>query len=75
MLLTGLLLKPIKHGRDRERKRGSAVEREAARVRMRQEKAPALGDEPEKGPDVTQVLVRFPNGERKGRRFESNIKI
>ncbi|CAH8351506.1 unnamed protein product [Eruca vesicaria subsp. sativa] len=52
-----------------------AAEREAARVRMRQEKALALGDEPEKGPDATQVLVRFPNGERNGRRFESNTKI
>ncbi|CAN7008918.1 unnamed protein product [Brassica rapa subsp. trilocularis] len=59
----------------RERAEREAAEREAARVRMRQEKALALGDEPEKGPDVTQVLVRFPNGERKGRRFESNTKI
>ncbi|KAF3587445.1 hypothetical protein F2Q69_00027660 [Brassica cretica] len=38
---------------------------------MRPEKALALGDDPEKVPDVAQVLVRFPNGERKGRRFES----
>ncbi|XP_010455471.1 PREDICTED: plant UBX domain-containing protein 10 [Camelina sativa] len=59
----------------RERAEREAAEREAARVRMRQEKALALGDEPEKGPDVTQVLVRFPNGERKGRRFESEAKI
>ncbi|KAJ4876212.1 Plant UBX domain-containing protein 10 [Raphanus sativus] len=59
----------------RERAEREGAEREAARVRMRQEKALALGDEPEKGPDVTQVLVRFPNGERKGRRFESNTKI
>ncbi|CAH8380909.1 unnamed protein product [Eruca vesicaria subsp. sativa] len=59
----------------RERAEREAAEREAARVRMRQEKALALGEEPEKGPDVTQVLVRFPNGERKGRRFESNTKI
>ncbi|KAL1191878.1 Plant UBX domain-containing protein 10 [Cardamine amara subsp. amara] len=59
----------------RERAEREAAEREAARVRMRQEKALALGDEPEKGPDVTQVLVRFPNGERKGRRFESETKI
>ncbi|XP_013621956.1 PREDICTED: plant UBX domain-containing protein 10-like [Brassica oleracea var. oleracea] len=59
----------------RERAEREAAEREAARVRMRQEKALALVDEPEKGPDVTQVLVRFPNGERKGRRFESNTKI
>ncbi|KFK31867.1 hypothetical protein AALP_AA6G168700 [Arabis alpina] len=59
----------------RERAEREAAEREAARVRMRQEKALALGDEPEKGPDVTQVLVRFPNGERKGRRFESKTTI
>ncbi|VVB08742.1 unnamed protein product [Arabis nemorensis] len=59
----------------RERAEREAAEREAARVRMRQEKALALGDEPEKGPDITQVLVRFPNGERKGRRFESKTTI
>uniref|UniRef100_A0A1J3K8I2 FAS-associated factor 2-B n=1 Tax=Noccaea caerulescens TaxID=107243 RepID=A0A1J3K8I2_NOCCA len=59
----------------REREEREAAEREAARVRMRQEKALALGDEPEKAPDVTQVLVRFPNGERKGRRFQSKTKI
>ncbi|CAF1711143.1 unnamed protein product [Brassica oleracea var. botrytis] len=35
---------------------------------MRPGKALALGDDPEK---VSDVLVRFPNGERKGRRFES----
>ncbi|KAG2286536.1 hypothetical protein Bca52824_046140 [Brassica carinata] len=51
------------------------AEREAARGRMRQDKALALGDEPGKGPDVTQVLIRFPNGERKRRRFESNTKV
>ncbi|CAH2070987.1 unnamed protein product [Thlaspi arvense] len=38
-----------------ERAEREAEEREAARVRMRQEKALALGDEPEKAPDVTQV--------------------
>ncbi|XP_010541824.1 PREDICTED: plant UBX domain-containing protein 10-like [Tarenaya hassleriana] len=59
----------------RERAEREAADREAARTRMRQEKALALGDEPEKGPDVTQVLVRFPNGERKGRRFESTATI
>ena len=32
-----------------------AVEREAALERRRREKATALGPEPEKGPDVTQV--------------------
>ncbi|XP_057850927.1 plant UBX domain-containing protein 10 [Cryptomeria japonica] len=52
-----------------------AAEREAALERRRQEKAMALGVEPEKGSDVTQVLVRFPNGERKERRFYSSAMI
>ncbi|PHU00403.1 Plant UBX domain-containing protein 10 [Capsicum chinense] len=53
----------------RERAAHEAAEREAALVKMRQEKLLSLGPEPEKGPDVTQVLVRFPSGERKERRF------
>uniref|UniRef100_A0A0D6QSY1 UBX domain-containing protein n=1 Tax=Araucaria cunninghamii TaxID=56994 RepID=A0A0D6QSY1_ARACU len=52
-----------------------AAEREALLEKRRQEKAVALGVEPEKGPNVTQVLVRFPNGERKERRFHSSAKI
>ncbi|KAM3290294.1 hypothetical protein P3S67_018583 [Capsicum chacoense] len=36
---------------------------------MRQEKLLSLGPEPEKGPDVTQVLVQFSSGECKERRF------
>ncbi|CAN0908909.1 Plant UBX domain-containing protein 10 [Linum grandiflorum] len=56
----------------RERAAQEAIEREAARARMREEKALSLGVEPEKGPDVTQVLVRFPNGERKERRFNNS---
>ncbi|CAN1299710.1 Plant UBX domain-containing protein 10 [Linum perenne] len=59
----------------RERAAEEAAEREAARVRMRQEKASSLGVEPEKGADVTQVLVRFPAGERKERRFHSSTTI
>uniref|UniRef100_A0A0A9E9T5 UBX domain-containing protein n=1 Tax=Arundo donax TaxID=35708 RepID=A0A0A9E9T5_ARUDO len=35
----------------------------------------ALGAEPEKGLDVTRVLIRFPTGERKERRFHSNTTI
>ncbi|KAI3703487.1 hypothetical protein L1987_73600 [Smallanthus sonchifolius] len=46
-----------------------ATEREAALVKLREEKGLSLGPEPEKGPNVTQALVRLPNGERKGRRF------
>ncbi|CAN8230777.1 unnamed protein product [Cochlearia groenlandica] len=60
----------------KEREEREATESEAARARMRQEKAIALGDEPDKGPDVTHVLMRFPpNGERKSRRFQSKDKI
>ncbi|CAM0956447.1 unnamed protein product [Alopecurus aequalis] len=52
-----------------------AAEKEAALARRRQEKAMALGAEPEKGPDVTRVLIRFPTGERKERRFHSSTTI
>ncbi|KAL5229615.1 hypothetical protein ABZP36_028391 [Zizania latifolia] len=52
-----------------------AAEKEAALTRRRQEKAMALGAEPEKGPDVTRVLIRFPTGERKERRFHSSTTI
>ena len=38
-----------------ERAAREAAEKEAALARMRQEKALSLGDEPEKGPNVTQV--------------------
>ncbi|KAK9275538.1 hypothetical protein L1049_022805 [Liquidambar formosana] len=58
-----------------ERAAHEAAEKEAARARMRQEKGLALGPEPEKGPTVTQVLVRFPTGERKERRFHSTATI
>ncbi|XWS50142.1 hypothetical protein CRYUN_Cryun12cG0063400 [Craigia yunnanensis] len=59
----------------RERAAREAAEKEAVRARMRQEKALSLGDEPEKGPNVTQVLIRFPTGERKERRFHSAATI
>ncbi|XVE58131.1 hypothetical protein DITRI_Ditri04bG0145500 [Diplodiscus trichospermus] len=59
----------------RERAAREAAEKEAARARMWQEKAMSLGDEPEKGPNVTQVLVRFPTGERKERRFHCTATI
>ncbi|WOK98734.1 hypothetical protein Cni_G07446 [Canna indica] len=52
-----------------------AAEKEAALARRRQEKAMSLGAEPNKGPDTTQVLVRFPTGERKERRFNSSATI
>ncbi|XP_042480900.1 plant UBX domain-containing protein 10-like [Macadamia integrifolia] len=58
-----------------ERAAREAAEKEAALTRRRQEKAMSLGDEPQKGPDVTQVLVRFPTGERKERRFYSTATI
>ncbi|KAK6947969.1 UBX domain [Dillenia turbinata] len=59
----------------RERAEHEAAEREAALARMREEKALSLGEEPDKGPNVTQVLVRFPTGERKERRFHSTATI
>ncbi|XP_019149700.1 PREDICTED: plant UBX domain-containing protein 10 [Ipomoea nil] len=59
----------------RERAAHEAAEREAALAKLREEKARSLGPEPEKGPDVTQVLVRFPTGEREGRRFQSTATI
>lgn len=43
----------------RERAAREAAEREAALAKMRQEKALSLGDEPEKGPNVTQVINLF----------------
>lgn len=58
-----------------ERAAREAAEKEAAMARLRQQKAMSLGAEPEKGPDVTQVLVRFPTGERKERRFHSSLTI
>lgn len=59
----------------REREAREAAEREANLIKLREEKSLSLGPEPEKGPDVTQVLVRLPNGERKGRRFHSTATI
>ncbi|MCD7462519.1 Plant UBX domain-containing protein 10 [Datura stramonium] len=59
----------------RERAAREAAEREAALAKIRQEKLLSLGPEPEKGPDVTQVLVRFPTGERKERRFHYTTTI
>ncbi|KAG5589480.1 hypothetical protein H5410_039994 [Solanum commersonii] len=59
----------------RERAAHEAAEREAALVKIRQEKLLSLGPEPEKGPDVTQVLVRFPTGERKERRFHCTTTL
>ncbi|CAH1451586.1 unnamed protein product [Lactuca virosa] len=59
----------------RERAAREAAEREAALIKLREEKSLLLGPEPEKGPDVTQVLVRLPNGERKGRRFHCSATI
>uniref|UniRef100_A0A7N0UTA4 UBX domain-containing protein n=1 Tax=Kalanchoe fedtschenkoi TaxID=63787 RepID=A0A7N0UTA4_KALFE len=59
----------------REMEARAAAEREARRKKMLEEKAKSLGAEPEKGPEVTQVLVRFPRGERKERRFHCDATI
>ncbi|XP_028774676.1 plant UBX domain-containing protein 10 [Neltuma alba] len=58
-----------------ERAAREAAEKQAALAKLRQQKAQSLGEEPEKGPNVTRVLIRFPNGERKERRFHSNMTI
>ncbi|KAK9093880.1 LOW QUALITY PROTEIN: hypothetical protein Scep_025349 [Stephania cephalantha] len=58
-----------------ERAAREAAEKEAVLARRRQEKAMSLGEEPVKGPDTTQVLVRFPSGERKERRFYSTKTV
>lgn len=42
----------------REKTAREAAEKEAALARLREEKAMSLGAEPEKGPDVTQVISR-----------------
>ncbi|XP_058744487.1 replication protein A 70 kDa DNA-binding subunit E-like [Vicia villosa] len=53
---------------------------EATRIRnwyTRRNQAQSLGEEPEEeeGPNATKVLVRFPNGERKERRFNSTVTV
>lgn len=67
--------KRLEEERTRQRVAHEAAEREAAIIRRRQEKAMSLGAEPTKGPNVTQVLLRFPTGERKERRFDSSATI
>ncbi|XP_073052120.1 plant UBX domain-containing protein 10-like [Primulina eburnea] len=59
----------------REKTLQEAAAKEAALAKMREDKCLSLGAEPEKGPDVTQVLVRFPSGERKDRRFHCTSTI
>ncbi|XP_075517894.1 plant UBX domain-containing protein 10-like [Primulina tabacum] len=59
----------------REKALQEAAAKEAALAKMREEKSLSLGAEPEKGSDVTQVLVRFPSGERKDRRFHCTSTI
>ncbi|KAK7290840.1 hypothetical protein RIF29_05573 [Crotalaria pallida] len=56
----------------RERAAREAAEKQAALAKLREEKAKSLGEEPEKEPNV---LVLFPNGERKGRRLDSTATI
>ncbi|KAL7108940.1 hypothetical protein ACP275_06G144500 [Erythranthe tilingii] len=58
-----------------ERAAQEAAQREAALLKLREEKAMSLGAEPDKASDVTQVLVRFPSGDRKGRRFHCTATI
>lgn len=52
-----------------------AAEKEAALERRHRKRAITLLTEPEKGPNVTQVLLRLPTGERIQHRFESSAKV
>ncbi|KAK4761516.1 hypothetical protein SAY87_029400 [Trapa incisa] len=52
-----------------------AADKAAAIAKLREEKALSLGAEPDKGPDVTRVLVRFPAGQRKERRFRCDAAV
>ncbi|XP_071707024.1 plant UBX domain-containing protein 10-like [Rutidosis leptorrhynchoides] len=64
-----------KEADEAERKQKEEEEARERAIKLREEKSLSLGPEPEKGPDVTQVLVRLPNGERKGRRFHCTSTI
>ena len=55
-------------------------EEEAEYLRKQEEiakvnKMKMLGDEPEAGPDVSQITFRLPNGEKIERRFSKNTQI
>ncbi|KAJ7950597.1 plant UBX domain-containing protein 10-like [Quillaja saponaria] len=67
-----------KQKEEEEAREGAALEatkKQAALAKIRKEKFLSLGAEPVKVPNVTQVLVRFPNGARKERRFHSTATI
>ncbi|CAI5513418.1 unnamed protein product [Closterium sp. Naga37s-1] len=53
----------------------AAAEKAAVVERRRSEAMGRLGEQPEKGPDTTQVLIRMPGGERKERRFLSSDRV
>jgi FAS-associated factor 2 len=52
-----------------------AAEKQLALKKDQLNRAKALLTEPEKGPDVSQVLLWLPTGGRKQRRFESSAKV
>ncbi|CAK9271720.1 unnamed protein product [Sphagnum jensenii] len=52
-----------------------AAEKQLALKKDQLKRAMALITEPEKGPDVSQVLLWLPTGGRKQRRFESSAKV
>uniref|UniRef100_A0A0C9QM23 TSA: Wollemia nobilis Ref_Wollemi_Transcript_25280_2167 transcribed RNA sequence n=1 Tax=Wollemia nobilis TaxID=56998 RepID=A0A0C9QM23_9CONI len=51
------------------RRENAPAEKQFSTQSSRKENASADGVEPENGPNVTQILIRFPNGDRKERRF------
>ncbi|PHT42124.1 hypothetical protein CQW23_16149 [Capsicum baccatum] len=74
-----ICLSPLQEKKEEEeapvRAAHETAEREAALVKMYQDKLLSLDPEPEKGPDITQVLVQFPSGERKERRFHCTTTL
>ncbi|GLJ08877.1 hypothetical protein SUGI_0097480 [Cryptomeria japonica] len=62
-----------KKSEDKERKK--PAEKELQSQFHGKENAPANGIQPEKGPNVTQILIRFPNGDRKEHRFLCTDKV
>ncbi|KAH9313296.1 hypothetical protein KI387_028331, partial [Taxus chinensis] len=62
-----------KTSEDKERKK--PAEKGSPSQLYGKENAPADGIQPEKGSNVTQILIRFPNGDRKEHRFLCTDKV
>lgn len=50
-------------------------ERVKAREERRERKREALGDEPEKSPDVANIVIRLPDGQKASRRFAKTAML